>query len=278
MKLAIVGIFYDGYYDMWEDFLHIFHANWPDCPYPVYIVNQEKELDFSVDFKITVLHAGKESEYSKKIKKVVDEIDADYYLLLLEDFFIGDKLEKDMLNPVLDFIERNNVKYFGFNWNLFGPDKRFGFAPTSIKKNSEYTIVSANNIFEREFLKRCVGDGNFNAWVFEGIYAKSKTAHTQAFLEGCFKNKYNFLHLYHGALQGKLLPHTIKHFEKENYSLKTKREVLTNRRVFLAKVKNLVKMIIPRFLLRFFKKILRKKGVLDRYSKQIKEESKKLGL
>ena len=31
--LAIVGIFWDGYYDMWEDFLELKEKFWRDCPY-----------------------------------------------------------------------------------------------------------------------------------------------------------------------------------------------------------------------------------------------------
>ena len=42
--LAIVGIWYDGYYDIWEDFLELKEKFWKDCPYTMYIVNQTKEL------------------------------------------------------------------------------------------------------------------------------------------------------------------------------------------------------------------------------------------
>lgn len=33
-KLAIVGIFYDGYYDIWGDFLDLIDKYWEDNPYP----------------------------------------------------------------------------------------------------------------------------------------------------------------------------------------------------------------------------------------------------
>ena len=161
MKLAIVGVFYDGYSDMWEDFLKIFRMNWPKCPYPLYIVNQEAEPDYISNYNVSVLHAGKNAEYSKKIKTAVDKIDADYYLLLLEDYFIGETIKEDILQPVLDFIVAKNVKYLGFSMNLYGPDKKKYFKPKKITPKSEYTIVSGNNIVEKNFLRNCVGDENF---------------------------------------------------------------------------------------------------------------------
>ena len=70
-KLAIVGTFYDGYYDLWEDFLELFYTNWPDCPYPLYIVNDEKELSFKKEYKVNVIHAGHKAEYSQRVQTAV---------------------------------------------------------------------------------------------------------------------------------------------------------------------------------------------------------------
>ena len=71
-ELAIVGIWYDGYYDIWEDFLELKEKFWPDCPYPMYIVNQTKELTYEKKYDATVIHAGADAEYSKKIQTAID--------------------------------------------------------------------------------------------------------------------------------------------------------------------------------------------------------------
>lgn len=278
MKLAIVGIFFDGYYDLWEDFLEIFRMNWPDCPFPLYIVNQTKDLDFDKDYGVEVLHAGEDAEYSRKLQVATEEIDADYYLILLEDYFIGDKLQKDHLDPILRFIEDNRAKYYGFNMNLYGCEDGHESEPQPIDGSSEYTIVSGNNIFERDFLVKCVGKRNYNAWVFEGIYAKSRDAHSSKFLEGCYKDRNNYLHILHGALQGKFLPHAYRHFADMGYSFHTDRDMLSESDAKKAKMKRLLKMKLPKVLLDTAKVITRTNGVLDKYDNDIREEIRELGL
>lgn len=38
-KLVIVGIFFDGYKDLWYDFIYLFEENWLECLYDMYIIN-----------------------------------------------------------------------------------------------------------------------------------------------------------------------------------------------------------------------------------------------
>ena len=125
IKLAIVGIFFDGYEDMWYDFVNLFHKNWPDCPYPLSIVDNVAELDpQKVDTsKVTVLHAGKDAEYSRKVQLAVDQIDAEYYLLLLEDFFVVKPVSNRKIRDVLAFIQREKIEYYTMPMPEFVDDK-----------------------------------------------------------------------------------------------------------------------------------------------------------
>jgi hypothetical protein len=79
-------------------FSELFSSHWPDCPYELYIVNNEKELDYEKKYKVKVLHAGKEAEYSRKVQTALSKIDADYYLLLLEDFLLEVNVLKTQLS------------------------------------------------------------------------------------------------------------------------------------------------------------------------------------
>jgi len=68
-RLCIVGIFFDGYYDIWEDFLELFNRNWPDCPYPVYIVDGTKNLDFQRNIRLPYCMQAKIRNIARKYRQ-----------------------------------------------------------------------------------------------------------------------------------------------------------------------------------------------------------------
>ena len=284
-RLAIVGIFYDGYYDMWEDFLELFSQNWPDCPYPVYIVNGNKKLEFSKDYNVTVLNAGENAEYSKKVQKALESIDSDYYLLLLEDFFIEKKLFKNPLIDILKSMDINHISYLrmpmpefliGQKKNRFKHDNISGF--DFISNKDEYTVTCQPSIWKREFLSQCIGSENYNAWIFEGIYTYSKYAHSIEFLNKCRVCLSNPLGLRHGAVQGKILPNVFNDFKAKGYVFKNNREVLDAEKYKKHIRKQRIKGVIPRPLQQFIKKYIKSESIVDKYKEQIIDIMTKMGL
>lgn len=201
-NMAIVGTFYDGYYDLWEDFLNLLTYYWPDCPYPVYIVNDMKELNFDKKYNVTVYHAGENAKYSQRVQTALREIEAEYYLLLLEDFFIGEKLQASVLEDILTFMKENDAKYYRMPTRDFIPFYKKQHIE-KIKPQMEYTVSCQPSIWKKDFLRKCIGIDKYNAWVYEGIYSKAPVAHTEVFLKGCYCDYRNVLCLYHGVLQSK---------------------------------------------------------------------------
>ena len=277
MNIAIVGIFYDGYYDLWEDFLELKEKFWKDCPYPLYIVNQTKDLDFEKKYDVTVIHAGADAEYSRKVQTAIKEIEADYYLLLLDDFFFSKKLEARVLDKIIVFMEENNLSYYGM------PMGEFAKAPHSSRFNGmrnvynithkdEYTVSCQPSIWKKDFLIKCIGKGNYNAWVFEGIYIKSKDAHKEEFLAKCKLDTSNFLHILHGALQGKMMPNTVRAYQNIGYTLKTTRPVLSRKVQIVHNYKAKLLTLIPIWDQKMMRKVLHRSSVIDKYEQEIISE------
>lgn len=277
--LAIVGIWYDGYYDIWEDFLELKEKFWKDCPYPMYIVNQTKELAYKKKYDVTVIHAGADAEYSRKIQTAIEQIDADYLLLVLEDFFFSRPVESKLLENVLNIVKENDLDYFSMPLSEFLPNKVgmpfkdyegvYDFSPAF-----EYTLSAQPAIWNKKFLKRCVGSENYNAWVFEGVYIKSPKAHTEKFLSKCKVDKSNFLGFKHGALQGKMIPEIVRYYEGIGYKLKTKRPELPLSTV----IKRKIRFSIPKSFITFLKKFIKNKSVASRYANEIDHQIQILNL
>lgn len=284
VKLAIVGIFFDGYEDMWYDFVNLFHKNWPDCPYPLYIVDNTAELDpHKVDAaKVTVLHAGKDAEYSRKVQVAVNQIDAEYYLLLLEDFFVVKPVSNGKIQGVLDFIQRENIEYYTMPMPEFVNNKEtvcYGDRKDvfRITTGKEYLMSCQPSVWKRDFLNLCIGRENYNAWIFEGIYAKTPCVRNEEFLKKSVIDYSNVLQLRHGALQGKMLPATLKEIHACGHTMHSKREVLSAKQRAVHKLKQFahrVFEVVP--MPSFLKKQAKKHSVLEKYADSILEVGQKV--
>lgn len=282
-ELAIVGIFWDGYYDVWEDFLELKERFWKNCPYPLYIVNQTKDLNYAKDYEVTVIHAGDDAEYSKKVRCAIDAIDAQYYLLLLDDFFFSKHLDGAVLEDRIQFMKENHLSYYSMPLPEFmdecnGSSFKGLSHVQNIETSKEYTLSCQPAIWEREFLRKSVGAGNYNAWVFEGMYAKSKISHTKEFLDQCKIDVSNVLGLIHGALQGKMIPPTIEKLRQLGYEMKNKREVLPDSAYAAHERKAKLKARIPLPLQRVIKRMFRINSVTDRYNDSIVKQMNEMGL
>lgn len=75
----------DGYSDLWTPFFTLFWRNWPDCPYSVYLGTNHGRYDHP---RVCTLNAGKDESWSTNLRFFLNQIDSEYVLLLLEDFFL----------------------------------------------------------------------------------------------------------------------------------------------------------------------------------------------
>lgn len=281
MKLTILGVFYDGYKDLWEDFVNLFKKYWSDCPYEVVIVANTDNLTFFNGVK--VISAGKDAEYSKKIKTAIATLKSDYYLLLLEDFFFSERIDNTVFEKLTDYIENEHIKYYSMPMNEFannfkGKKIKHRVGEREISKNAKYTLSCQPAIWESNFLDSCIGLENYNAWVFEGIFCKLKVAHTDNFLKRCIANTKNPLSLLHGALQGRIVPSTYSRLIDQGYTFSTKRDVipLDEYRKHLFKIK--LRGLFPYWLQRMIRVFIKKKTIVGKYDNQIKHIIESRGL
>lgn len=276
-NLSIVGIFYDGYIDLWRDFFGILKHNWPDCPYKIYIV--DNELDLTDDDKngldVTVIKAGKDAEYSKKVQTALEYIQSEYMLLLLEDFYFASKVENKKLEEIIDIIRQNNIDYYSMPMPEFighkEPERYKSYDLRKISVSREYVFSCQPSIWKREFLQLCIGDMNYNAWIFEGIYAKSDCVRREDFLSDCVVDYSNPLNLRHGAIQGNMVQETVKAIKASGYSMTTQRKMLPFSLILKQKIKILGHRLLVFPGMSILKKVFKKESVLGRYDKEINE-------
>ncbi len=114
---AVLVMSCDAYRDLWTPFFTLFRRFWPDCPFPVYLGSTQAVF---ADPHVNTLAAG-DSSWSRALRLCLQQIDATYVLLLLEDFFLERHVVTDTILRNLKTLEALN----GIVLRLFphpGPD------------------------------------------------------------------------------------------------------------------------------------------------------------
>lgn len=227
--MTIVFIGFDGYSDMWDDCMNLFHRFWKDCPYKVMFVNNTKDVKYE---NVEVLHAGDDAEWSRKVQLAVEKADTPYICLLLEDFFVGEPIDTQVIEDTLKLIKEDDIRYFKIvnnNRPLKNKDPHYkGIKYLHVvPENDEYGVSLQAAIWKKDYLKEVLGTENYNAWKFEFDRVKEAEGKTSEPNKGVLVDDRNILKIKHGVMQSKYLPFTVKYFKKKGLDLTIQREIMS---------------------------------------------------
>ena len=85
---AVLVMSCDAYRDLWLPFFTLFWQYWPDCPFSVYLGSNHAPYH---DSRVTTLAVG-DHEWSRRLRLCLEGIDTQYVLLLLEDYFLNQRI------------------------------------------------------------------------------------------------------------------------------------------------------------------------------------------
>lgn len=259
--MAIIVIGFDGYSDLWDDYFNLLKMHWQDRRYPVYLSNNIMKPDYE---DVSIINCGADAEWSKKVRMALEQTTEPYICLLLEDFFTGAKVDSETIDNVIEFIKKENIRYYKLNsFSRINTKhyKEIDYLYT-IPENLEYGVSLLPAIWERTFLLELLGEDNYNAWKFEYARVAESSKASNKNLKGCVFDKRNILQVQHGVVQGKYLPPVIKFFKGKNYELNvSKRPIMTKGEYSVYRLKQIGKELTPIFARSSVKKILNKFGM-----------------
>jgi len=97
----------DKYRDLWIPFFALFKRYWPLCKMPVYLGTNCTLFDKA---NVTTLSAGATSAWSRRLRFFLENLDTDYVLLMLEDFFLDQPVFSHEVEEQIRLLrERNGV-------------------------------------------------------------------------------------------------------------------------------------------------------------------------
>jgi hypothetical protein len=112
---------------------------WPDCPYDV-VLNTETKLYDCPFMNVKTINSSKDLSWTARLRYVLNQIDSEFVLFFLEDFFLRSPVNQEMFEEAYNLISQNeDIGYIGLKYS---PERNF--------KNKNF--VPTNRFFSRDLL------------------------------------------------------------------------------------------------------------------------------
>lgn len=96
--VTFVVISCDRYSDLWDPFFGCLERYWPDCPFPVALVTNEKPYDRE---GVEVIHIGPDRDYASNLIAAVHAVRTPWLILWVEDAIFTDRIDTERLLAIL---------------------------------------------------------------------------------------------------------------------------------------------------------------------------------
>ena len=147
----------DKYSDIWLPFYTLFKKYW-DCPYDVSIVTETKNCGY---FK-TIKETG---SWTRRVQKALKQLDTDYVIILLDDFFIRRKVDQKRIDYCIEKFEPD-IAVFNFE-TQFSETIDAGLDGFRLRRNRDDYLCSCQpSIWNRKILIELL-DKDMNPWQWE---------------------------------------------------------------------------------------------------------------
>ncbi len=239
MELLISS--YSKAYDIWHITNYFLMKNWKSN-LKIYLgANGENKKDYCPKNCIYI-NKGEDKSFLKSLKSYLDEIEDEYFILMLDDFLILEEVNNSLIKKAFDFIRENKGVYLRLKPNPKG-DKKMDkyFSRIDVKNQVPYITSLQMAIWRKDFLKKLL-EYDFNPWKFEIKAGKTKEA--LEYSDKFFVTNFDFIKYTHFVEKGKFYPFIKELAKKEGLDFISDREFWNE--------KDLKKFKDP-----FFKKVIR---------------------
>lgn len=237
--IAIVILSCDKFKVTWKPCIdHLFSA-WPNCPYPVYLLNNYTPYG---DERVKDLLVGEDLSWSDTLKKGLLKIKEKKTFFIFDDSFITE-LKIEEVKYIFKVAIENNLDSVALRKRIFDNGKRYNEKIYKINPTAKYRNSLFLNLIKKDVLLSLLKSGE-NAWEFEK--------------DGNIRSKnYNFYSVYsanfiaykHGIVKGKWLPKTYFYLKNKGYLLNdNKFKIHSYFKIFLLNIYTIIFYILQKFV------------------------------
>ena len=96
----------DLYEDTWYPFFKLLQIQWPDCPYRIVLNTETKKYDCPF-LNVETINSGNGLSWTARLKYVLNQIDSEFVLFFLEDFFLLEPVRTEAFDKAWSIIKEN---------------------------------------------------------------------------------------------------------------------------------------------------------------------------
>ena len=211
--IAILILSFDDFKVTWKPCIdHLFSA-WPDCPYPVYLLNN---FITSEDTRVKNLLVGEDLNWSDTLKNGLLKIENKRIFFIYDDAFIT-TLDTEAVELIFMTAIENNLDSVALRRRKFDKGETFNKNLYKINSTAKYRNSLFLNLIKKDVVLSLLRSGE-NNWQFEkdgNIRSKELNFYS------VYDRKIATYH--HGVIKGKWMPKVYKYLKNKGYSLNDKK-------------------------------------------------------
>jgi len=245
---------YDGYADLWNPFFNLINKMWADNNRKIYLVNNYLRPTYK---DTEVINTGKEISWSKKMLYALKRIKEDNLLFMLEDYYLGEKVNEEVVNSYFLRFKEEDMCYLKL---VAIPVVRSKKDIIKVLDKDRYGVNLQAAFWKKETLINILETGDFSAWEFESKFNNNLFNVNNA---NYYRVTHDILKIKNAVIKGKWYPKTIDYFNEIGIDLvgNSKRSVMTKSELRRYDLKTYLSSIIPDFIIRILKPLLKKIGL-----------------
>lgn len=255
MDCAVVIISFDGYKDVWETFFKCYSRFWKNNYYRTYLITNYEKPDFR---GVKCITTGTEKSWSHRVRSALEQIEEEYLLILLEDYFLCEEITSRRVTELFEECKKGDYDYLRIVPIPYEHRKK----KKGIYQLDDAFLYGVNlqaAIWKKIYLKELLYKDDFSAWEFE---ARQKKQSDLKIFGKCMTLNYVGISYLNGIIQGKWNPRTIKRLSRFGITVKTgTRQALSVYDLLIMEGKNWLLHSIPPRVIEEVKPILTRLGM-----------------
>jgi hypothetical protein len=155
---------FDAYAECWEPVSHGIRKYWPDCPFPVILMTEERDFDYP---GVRVLKVGRDAVWSNRMIIAVRSITTPFVVYFQEDYWLNERVDNARILHYLTLMGSERLDYLRLLSKPapdlpFEPDLRLGV----LADDAPYRTSAQIAIWRRDVLLDLLVPGE-SVWEFE---------------------------------------------------------------------------------------------------------------
>jgi hypothetical protein len=179
----------DAYSDAWDPFFAFFFKYWPDCPFPIYLISENKVFP---DPRVTTITLKKDFGWANNVDMALKQVSGKYFIYFLEDVFLMKKVDTARILRLFEMLKRDNIACLRL-YPSPEPDMPYAKGVNEgerlgvIAQNAPYRVSTMTAIWKKESFLNLMKAGE-NAWQMEWEGTKRSALGSELFLSVYEKN------------------------------------------------------------------------------------------